>query len=733
MGSFINKALSSTGITINDDRGNPINLPINQITPTGIYRTYVNSNNPGNNVMVNLDSDTDSNPPLGFTPPEFFYVQGNKLVSTITGFSVETGLMPSIASLVNNTGVGKIARTQLNYTPANASPLPTPDGKVVQHGNNTGQDIYNTSTVATSTAGNKYPSTGHGFTNPFDYITDTTSNNTTPGLTGIPTQFGSNPSNIVPNWNNQNASYNSGIDFEVSQSIYSRFNNEKQYNWVHNLDYSLGDGTGQVRSGTIDQSTIANSSSSANPLKNIYLGSFIQTSDDNEDPTMYGYDIIINYNSSPLFNGAIIDFIDQFGGTNGDQEIESRRTIWTSFCNQFFKYFGIDQPSMVPFDSTNYSSSTASTTSTIPVISTLSGSSIPQKAYYLKKISGLEKLVEGDIMNASESVKTMVDYGKDLINLTLYEDVSVNTGYLAMLYKTLAWSRYNGKQIIPENLLRFDAQITITEIRDYNRVIKDANAGSSLTVYADFLSRYTYDVFDCQFKFEKLPHGTEIDMWSSSFTPADNYDIAFNYKYSTLRFDKFSFSGTQSQQYSIFNGQSDVVSVTSKNSNSVNTSNNTLDTSIGLMDLEAYDYWPKNTSNNNFSGSSSTQSSVIDNLAQSSLNSSIDLYGQSWQTYLQGLSNGSTLDNANSANSISSMLSTLGKKLTNAVVNDVNRQITTQARLLNNTLDNIRNSIGLGRMSDPTNVYNGSSLLANDVSNALRDFVGQSVKGFFTM
>jgi hypothetical protein len=75
----------------------------------------------------------------------------------------------------------------------------------------------------------------------------------------------------------------------------------------------------------------------------------------------------------------------------------------------------------------------------------------------------------------------------------------------------------------------------------------------------------------------------------------------------------------------------------------------------------------------------------------------------------------------------------LGGDLKRAAVREINRQIITQARLLNRTLDNIRNSIPLaGRMSAPTNVYEQDQLsLATDVQNSIRNFVGRSIKGFF--
>jgi hypothetical protein len=109
-----------------------------------------------------------------------------------------------------------------------------------------------------------------------------------------------------------------------------------------------------------------------------------------------------------------------------------------------------------------------------------------------------------------------------------------------------------------------------------------------------------------------------------------------------------------------------------------------------------------------------------------------------WNDFTNSQSN--LLDKAKSSDFGKKLLKDLKGKLEKAVIGEVNRQITTQARLLNRTLDNIRNSIGLGRMSEPTNVYAGwkisngpdLGLMKNDLKNAFRDFVGQSVRGFFS-
>jgi hypothetical protein len=55
--------------------------------------------------------------------------------------------------------------------------------------------------------------------------------------------------------------------------------------------------------------------------------------------------------------------------------------------------------------------------------------------------------------------------------------------------------------------------------------------------YADLLSRYRYRLYDCQFFFENFSHGNDIDMTNLGFN--ENFDIKFNYKFSTVLFEKF--------------------------------------------------------------------------------------------------------------------------------------------------------------------------------------------------
>jgi hypothetical protein len=197
---------------------------------------------------------------------------------------------------------------------------------------------------------------------------------------------------------------------------------------------------------------------------------------ENEDPVYFSFEIIINGASSPLFNGEIINFIVEVGGNLkgkkglGNAEVYNRKPIIDSFCYEAMKYFkfsplpyvenrslldklfGQDPDKRKEFDALP----------TFDIYQTLM-----EKKHYVRKIDGLDTLNE---RNTAAKSSSFVKYGEDLIKLTFYEDVSMSTGTLLNLYKILGWSRLNGKALIPDNLLKFDCEIVITEIRNIARV-----------------------------------------------------------------------------------------------------------------------------------------------------------------------------------------------------------------------------------------------------------------------
>jgi hypothetical protein len=384
-------------------------------------------------------------------------------------------------------------------------------------------------------------------------------------------------------------------------------------------------------------------------LRQIYLGSFITTSNENEDPTMLGYDIEIDVINSPLFNGAVEDFI---GTLPNYEEVTSRLDIIRDFKKQFFKFFNTNSNQAIP------------------------------KVYYFREIKGLDRLVEAN--TSVDTKKSFVSYGDDFITLSLNEDVTQNMGYLSALYKSLSWSRINGKQVIPANLLRFNLNITITEIRNYKRFFSASNNPKELELYVDKISKYKYNLYECQFFFPKMPHGDSLDLSSPKII--EGYEIQFNYKFSTLKFYKFEY-----------------------NNKSTSMSPRILDNRFVNM----------NQVGNEDSVLVSSGDTIKKAQSQQSLKP------------ISGVTN--SPQTATEKSKFRQSLERLGGDLKRAGINEINSRIITQAKLLNRTLDNIRNSIPLaGRMSPPTNVYEQDQLsLATDVQNAIRNFAGRSIRGFF--
>ena len=282
------------------------------------------------------------------------------------------------------------------------------------------------------------------------------------------------------------------------------------------------------------------------------LGSFRNTADyspfgvDNgnsaakEDPVMFGFDLIIRTQESPLFSSVLSDSVNGFFNSKvvPSEEMEARIKVWDDFKKTFFQFFrsSLDtQPLGQSADPDNPANS--------------------RFYYYLTKVTGLDGLIEGNTM---ETLSSFVDYGKDMIKLDFTEDVTLRIGRMAALYKSLYWSRMSGKTMIPENLLRFDCDIIVSEVRNFVRLESIVNKTKSredfngdgtkddilttdingLKMLRDNVNRYVYTLYDCQLFFDKMPHGDVIDL---ATTPAayEGYSIGFTYKHSTMRVDVF--------------------------------------------------------------------------------------------------------------------------------------------------------------------------------------------------
>lgn len=419
----------------------------------------------------------------------------------------------------------------------------------------------------------------------------------------------------------------------------------------------------------IDASSVDSSGKTINPdLSTINMGSFISSLDDNEDPTILGFDIIIKEITSPLFNGSVEDFIMHPDNASNTEILACLETI-SDFKEAFFKYFKSDIKSNA-------------------------------KIHYLQKLSGIDKLhAENTNYDYGNS---FVSYGEDMITLTISEDVTQNMGYLTSLYKMLSWSRVRGKQKIPANLLRFEAEIVITEVRNFNRIVK--NDVGLLSSLADHISKYVYTLYDCQFFFG-MPHGTELDMGDKNVI--SGFDIKFDYKFSTMKFEKYTYDklstvGNRKMNIDIINN-----AYVDVNTYAPGDTNNSQINAVGTIDHKRP---AKNYNENGLIFSPLTKPDVITDPS--------DLIAN------EKLSQKAKIQNA---------FTKLGEDIIVAADEDAKRSTISQFRLINKTIDNIRSKIPYGsKMSEPSNVYTGTNpSFKGDAINGVRDFVGTSLKSFF--
>jgi len=488
--------------------------------------------------------------------------------------------------------------------------------------------------------------------------------------------------------------------FVVTQDVYTdAFKDDRQDNFRHDL-------SNLVPIATIKNDRHTFDGKETTPFR---LNQFKGSPYENNDPIAYSYELVINTNSSPLFNGSIDDFINMFSGQIS--EIASRKPILEEFKQQFYKFFKTNEKQ----------SQLNSVPTTFAQVGEISSVNTNYLSYYLKKIAGLENLIES---NTSEKQKSFVEYRKDKITLSFNEDVSLSIGTLASLYKLLYWSRLNGKNLIPENLLRFDCFIIVSEVRNFQRVrkaINSQNPGMAVEVLADNLSRYVYNLYECQLYFDKMSHPADINLGEEPKIYGAEYDVTFDYKYSTMKFEKWVPDKQLFGKYAVLsNDRIDPLYVGPNE-----TKNATIDfgTASGYSSIS----FEEDTKTpividifdpgNYYNPSTSTQSTT-------------NTGGPKGQSYLDKLKD-KTIKNA----------TTLAKKLEHNLLVEAQGQINKRFALLNDSLDKIRNASGIGKMSQPTNVYEGyydkvsqtsglSTRFFYDLHNSLRDFGGDQLGSF---
>jgi len=719
---------------INDDQGNPINAN----TESLIQKNARSGDQKGQSRST--DPVTGKKYPRGFTPPVDFYVNQEPIWEAkqanmdsedsglyvskkrkggkdlVTGRHIEYGQSLTVENedgSISINGAGSKIKTELAY------------------GENTGNP------VSKIILDNLVPSA---------FYTDPTYVNTS---VNREVEYGNRVfTNLIEGDSlNQEDRLGLYLDPSIGQEkglryqVYNFYKDYSSKRFTHLLDYFIDSDGGytipKIKATVLEENL---------PKRWIGTSLFSRTYEENEDPTMLAVDLQIKSITSPLLNDSLDDFIAAFGTTY--EEISSRKKILEEFRKQLKKFIPTDTP--------------------------IADGSFTNKSYYLQNITGLDKLVERP--GGGSDAAYFVDFGKDLITLEFLEDVSQNMGYLSSLYKALSYSRINGKEMVPGNLLRFDIDINITEMRNYTRHMANPTDPTRIMMYADKISKYTYSLYECKFLFDKMPHGEAVS--NAKIETLENFKLSFDYKFSTLKFTKFSGKVTLQPDQ---NGKVSYYYIDTAMKNMTDGMSDVKTTKKPDIILDKIDSFPRVPTQYNqvkfnpddfapdpneefalgqeeFTPPSpiedTTDQETIANARngfeaigdQNAFNdyAGINKEGGSLATVRSLKDDQKVKENEIKTNSditkppsrlalgANKAFDQIGSGLKRAAISEVNRQIVTQAALLNKTIDNIRNSVGLGRMSAPTNVYTDTNAFRNDVINVFRNTLGSSVKSFFS-
>ena len=560
---------------------------------------------------------------------------------------------------------------------------------------------------------------------------------------------------IEEKFNETNTSSNDGKPLSKRDTLL-RFNDSRTDYFSH--DFQIA-GKTPFQSGDDAAHAFTNSDGE----KSIRLDNFIESSFENQDPVIYGFEIIIDAVSSPLLNGSIDDFLELYPNVS---ELQARKIVYYDFKTQFVKLFKTKgkvnlneskKPSYVLMSDANTSTNDLNTYANSDIQSgddIRRGGKVAYLSHYLQKIDGLSKLVEA---NTSSENKYLVDYGKDTIKLSFFEDVTGTLSSLAHLYKMLYWSRPNGKAMIPENLLRFNCDIIVSECRNFNRIKKAIDSREvigGLQVIKDNVSRHIYSLKECQFYFTNMPHDDSIDM--GNIQPYGLYEVNFDFKYSTSKYEKWVADPVKFGKYVGYNNGA-IWKIGNKGSREARKAetNSTGGNTGNIIDTSVPRFYTKDT---NTLGENGVNTSLIlrdysiikDKISPlPTIPTSTILAGQQQElTLAKGDSaDGEQESSKKSEKAKDSEPSSLdkfkenskivarkaAKNVANFAIREINQQITTRTALLNNTLNKIRNSLGFGGLpTEPKNVYPKPYAPASfgiffDVRNELFNFVGEDI------
>ena len=398
-----------------------------------------------------------------------------------------------------------------------------------------------------------------------------------------------------------------------------------------------------------------------------------------EDPTIFGFDLVI-LDKSALFND--VDHFLEFGSSNNIKDVSERVGIYDDFVTQFAKFFNVDDRNKENFKSNNRFNSF--------------------KTHYIHGIQGLDKIIHHTGIGY-EGGKQMVDYGKDKITIKLTEDIGVNAGYLSALYRSFIYSKINGRMVIPENLLRFDMAIIVSEVRNMNRVsnaiakaMKDSR--EMIPILKDNVSRYIFTLYDCQFNFNKYSFTDSIaqgGFGASVGSVSEGIEFDVYYKYVGMEMEKFDFRPDLPDMAKFIND--------GKTNPITNQVNPNTDSGVNQnTDALIVDKYPNRPMDRKFHMNTNANSDVEDRMYEFD-------FPMMNTNYIKS--------NIEARNKNLQMQSdeTQFKRGLNKIIGNINEGLQTKfierrSQLLSGLVSKIRQSTGIRNIPAPVNVYAGSNL-----------------------
>lgn len=187
-----------------------------------------------------------------------------------------------------------------------------------------------------------------------------------------------------------------------------------------------------------------------------------------EDPTYLGFTVEIDEQSA-LFT-LVRPFLEKNGA--GRSELASRIPVYDEFVSKIVSVFKSQES----------------------VVDPTREKGLYIKQHYINSIKGFQHLTQ-----------KFNKWREDKLEVELYEDMTMYSSYIAHLYNNLIYSYENGRALIPENLLKFNLKIKISEIRNLTSIAKLKSTDPVDKRIVDGLKNnitcLVYTLYDCEFDF----------------------------------------------------------------------------------------------------------------------------------------------------------------------------------------------------------------------------------------